>query len=118
MTSTTKRAINLLVVDDDSKFAQSFSSYDLTAREGWDVRTARDSNEALDQLDESIADIIVTKLNLPGDPGDLLLSTAKREYPNALRVLLIDPSDKSSVQTGTGLAHMYLESPIKPSELL
>ena len=106
MTSTTKRAINLLLVDDDSEFAQSISSHESTAREGWTVRTARDCNEALDQINESRADIIVTKLNLPGDSGDLLLSSAKREYPNALRFLLIDPSDKPSVQKGTGLAHM------------
>ena len=108
MTSTIKRAINLLFVDDDSAFAQSISSIESTARQGWTVRTARDCNEALDQLNESRVDIIVTKLNLPGDSGDLLLSTAKREYPNALRFLLIDPSDKPSVQKGTGLAHMYL----------
>ena len=118
MTSTTKRAINLLLVDDDSEFAQSISSHESTAREGWTVRTARDCNEALDQINESRADIIVTKLNLPGDSGDLLLSTAKREYPNALRFLLIDPSDKPSVQKGTGLAHMYLEAPIEASELI
>ena len=118
MTSTTKRAISLLLVDDDSEFAQSISSHESTAREGWTVRTARDCNEALDQLNESRADIIVTKLNLPGDSGDLLLSTAKREYPNTLRLLLIDPSDKSSFQKGTGLAHMYLEASIEASELV
>ena len=118
MTSTTKRAISLLLVDEDSEFAQSISSHESTAREGCTVRTARDCNEALDQLNESRADIIVTKLNLPGDSGDLLLSTAKREYPNTLRLLLIDPSDKSSFQKGTGLAHMYLEAPIEASELV
>ena len=97
MTSTTKRAISLLLVDDDSEFAQSISSHESTAREGWTVRTARDCNEALDQLNESRADIIVTKLNLPGDSGDLLLSTAKREFPNALRFLLIDPFGSLSI---------------------
>jgi HD-like signal output (HDOD) protein/CheY-like chemotaxis protein len=118
MTSVTKRAISLLVVDDDSKFAQSISEHDSIAREGWSARIARDSKEALDLLSKSRSDIVIAKLNLPGDSGDILLSHAKREHPNALRFLLIDPSDKSSVQKGTGLAHMYLKTPIDPGELI
>jgi len=118
MTSAPKRAISLLVVDDDSKFAQSISEHDSIAREGWSARIARDSKEALDLLSKSRSDIVIAKLNLPGDSGDILLSHAKREHPNALRFLLIDPSDKSSVQKGTGLAHMYLKTPIDPGELI
>ncbi len=61
--------------------------------------------------------MLVANLDLPKESGDVLLSKAKRDYPNSLRFLIHNPSDVGSLQKGTGLPHLYLETPITADEL-
>lgn len=118
MSLKAKRAISILIADTDSHFLDSISNTPSILNEGWLVRTAKDGDEALDLLKESPADIVVANILLPKTSGDLFLANAKRDFPNSLRFLLHERSDKDTLQKGTGLAHLYLEKPISPEDLV
>lgn len=82
MTSKPKKAVSILVADKDSRFLESISNASSIREAGWEVRVARDADEAMDKLGEAPADMLVANLDLPKETGDVLLSNAKRDYPN------------------------------------
>ena len=118
MSSEAKIAIKILIADKDPSFLDSISNAPSIIQEGWQLRTLQDGEEAAASLAEDQADIVLTSLDLPKTSGDILLSNVKREYPNSLRFLVHDQSDKESLKKGTGLAHLYIERPISPEDLV
>ena len=118
MSSEAKIAIKILIADKDPSFLDSISNAPSIIQEGWQLRTLQDGEEAAASLAADQADIVLTSLDLPKTSGDILLSNVKREYPNSLRFLVHDQSDKESLKKGTGLAHLYIERPISPEDLV
>ncbi len=117
MSPTAKRATSILVADTDSRFLESVSDSAAIRAEGWLVRTARNSEEAMSALKEAPTDIIIANLDLPKTGGDIFLANSKREFPNSLRILIHEESDTNSLQKGTGLAHRYIQKPFTPETL-
>lgn len=118
MSSKAKRAIKVLIADKDRAFLESIRNAQSIIKEGWQLRTVFDSDEALASLTSDPADIVLANLELPKSSGDMLLANVKRDFPNSLRFLLHEKADKDSLKKGTGLAHLYIEKPIEPDALV
>jgi len=114
MSSNSKRALKILIADKDAQFLGSMTDHPALKENGWEIRVAKDGDQANAELESSPADIVIAALDLPEASGAVLLANAKREAPNSLRLLLHEPADKHALQKGTGLAHRYLEKPISP----
>jgi CheY-like chemotaxis protein len=72
----------VLVVEDEELISEMIG--EALADSGFQVRTAADATEALEQLKEGFEpDVLFTDINLPGDmDGSLLAFAARRMKPN------------------------------------
>ncbi len=107
----------ILVVDDEARMS------DLIRRElednGHSVAIAGDGPSALDRLGESVFDLVVTDLKMPGMDGLELLQIMRREYPGTEVVLMTAyASAQTAVKAMKEGAYDYLTKPFEMDELL
>jgi DNA-binding NtrC family response regulator len=107
----------VLIVDDEE--GQRSALRDLLQRWGYDVLTATDGADALEQLRDAWVDAIVTDLNMPRLDGTGLLS-ALQNLPGAPPAIVLtafgDP-DKAVDTVHLLGAYWYLEKPVQPRML-
>ena len=71
--------LQILVVDDEPSLRTSLS---ISLRElGYDVRSAKDGFSALSEMRNTVPDILISDLNMPGMSGFELLSVVRRRFP-------------------------------------
>lgn len=69
---------NILIVDDDEIFRAML--VEMVQREGYQVSTATDGNTALNAIDQSRPDLIITDILMPEKDGiELIVELAQRE---------------------------------------
>lgn len=114
MTSETTQQItaSVLVVDDEG--ANRYSVCKTLRRVGYDVHEAASGEEALQQLERTQFDVVLTDIRMnPGMDGVELLRHIKQQSPDAIVILMTGfaslPSAVEAIRLG---AHDYL---IKPS---
>lgn len=69
----------LLVVDDEPSLRDLAS--DILTSEGYDVLTAKDGLDALNQLVDPLPDMIISDLTMPRMSGFELLAVVRRRFP-------------------------------------
>jgi chemotaxis protein histidine kinase CheA len=108
-----------LVVDDSLSVRKTLSQ--LLADAGYEVRTARDGFDALDQLSREKADIVLTDLEMPNLNG-LDLTRRLRETPafSALPVIMITSRGTDKHRAGAEQVGVsaYLTKPYSDGQLL
>lgn len=111
-------AKRLLVVDDDPGLLLAVS--ETLRAEGYEVKTARRGAEALTRVAESLPDLIISDIRMPGMDGYQLVKTL-RSNPRTRLVPIIFLTAKDEIAdriTGfrTGV-DAYLTKPFEPDEL-
>ena len=71
--------IKLLIVDDEPATRKLLSQ--IFGQMGHSVRTAQDGFSALEQIRESMPDVLLSDLHMPGMSGFELLSVVRRRLP-------------------------------------
>ena len=109
-------AYTILVVEDDATLRQQTAQ--LIEMWGYSVRTAEDTATALVVLERAPADIILTDLMLPDQPGYDLISWSQQRHP-ALPVLVMTAyaSLERAIEALKHGAYDCLLKPITPPEL-
>jgi CheY-like chemotaxis protein len=79
-------SVKILIVDDDDICRQLLR--EATLEDGIEVVLAGNGLEALERLNATGFDILITDLNMPGMDGFRLLSHARRIYPNILGIIV------------------------------
>jgi two-component system response regulator MprA len=69
-----------MVVDDEAANRELIS--DILASEGYDVVTAQDGVDALNQLTAPLPDVIISDLRMPRMSGFEFLAVVRRKYPD------------------------------------
>jgi DNA-binding NtrC family response regulator len=77
---------SVLVVDDDSLVNEL--AYETLHRAGYDCRTAHSAEEALAELNDREADIVLSDLKMPGMDGIELLKQVKRTTPDTIVIMI------------------------------
>lgn len=115
MAATTKPPI--LVVDDEREIL--FSLRGLLRRD-FEVFTAESGAEALRILQEHPIHVILTDQRMPEMTGVELLSRARGDYPQAVRIVFTGYADIKSVvdAINKGQIYRYLTKPWDPDELI
>jgi two-component system cell cycle response regulator len=86
-------APTVLIVDDDELVLERLQ--ELVAAAGYPVRTAANGIEALNSLQQSVASIVVTDLNMPGMNGlDLCRRIRERAWPGYVYIVLLTVRDE------------------------
>jgi DNA-binding response OmpR family regulator len=108
--------IKVLVVDDEPPMVELVRGY--LAREGWEVLTAGDGNEALVKARSEHPDVVVLDLMLPGVDG-IEVCRQIRTFSDAYVVMLTAKSEEVDKLIGLAVgADDYLTKPFSPRELV
>ncbi|NIN65749.1 MAG: response regulator [Anaerolineae bacterium] len=114
----------LLVVDDDPDILDAITT--ILATQPYDIRTARDGVECVDQVREDIPDLIILDLLMPKKDGFAVVREL-RENPKygKMPILILtsvrEDASRRRYELETGLAmdvQDYVEKPISPMDLL
>lgn len=113
--------MRVLLVDDERLLLASMTHALRAKRPDWEVQTARNGSEAMDQLRSRQIDILITDVQMPGMDGMALLRQVRLD-PELARlplVLISAQDDRSSIRQGMfSGADDYLTKPFSPEELI
>lgn len=109
--------VSLLIVDDDDMILRALRGN--LASEGWSVSTCNDPHAALRILEHAALDIIVSDFEMPGMSGVDLLAAARRQQPEARRILMTGHADRAVTirAINEGKISHYIEKPWNDDEL-
>ena len=106
----------ILIAEDDETARHVLES--VLGKHGYEVISASNAEQALEVLQKSPVDLIITDLHLPGASGIDLLKGARATYPEtAVVVMTAFGTVQTAVDAMKAGAYDYLTKPIHPYEL-
>ncbi|HEX8306420.1 MAG TPA: response regulator [Jatrophihabitans sp.] len=114
-----ERPARLLLVEDDDDIRALFSA--TLHRAGYRPRVVSSGQQALDQVDELVPDLVISDVSMPGLSGLDVCRTLKGQPRTAGTAVLLVSALSSQQDREAGLqagADDYLTKPIRPSLLL
>jgi len=111
----TQRKPTILIADDEEPTRRVLR---LNLQDRYNVLLARNGEEALQQLEQSAVDVLVTDMRMPGMDGLTLLRHVHKRWPE-LPVIVVTAygTIENAVEAMRQGAHDYLQKPIKLAEL-
>ncbi|HEX7052161.1 MAG TPA: sigma-54 dependent transcriptional regulator [Longimicrobiales bacterium] len=107
----------VLIVDDEASILDTLRI--LLRGEGFDVATAQGGREALELLDQTMPDVILTDIRMPGVSGlDLLAAIRERDVELPVILMTAQASLQSAMQAVNHGAFYYLQKPFSNGELV
>lgn len=106
----------VLVVEDNRETLDLLSR--LLRSRGMRVLTARDGLSALQILDETPVDAVVSDLHLPGPTGEMVLEFARRRRPRCRVILLSGWVTRRARARAEAVGAAILEKPAQIDELI
>ncbi|MFP4397984.1 MAG: sigma-54-dependent transcriptional regulator, partial [Desulfonatronovibrio sp.] len=107
----------ILIIDDEKNYLLILET--ILSEEGYGVTALNDPQMALDYLDESEVDVIVTDMKMPGISGQDILEHVRKNYPH-IPVLIMTAygSIDGAVEAMKCGAFDYISKPFSNNELL
>jgi CheY-like chemotaxis protein len=109
---------SILVVDDDDNMRRLIRT--ILERRGHEVSEARDGLEGLTRFEETLPDLVVTDIAMPGIGGMALIAELqRRQFPPKVLVVSgkqFQAQEKLSELAASGLVRL-LDKPFTPAEL-
>jgi DNA-binding NtrC family response regulator len=107
----------ILLVEDDPELRRSLGH--ILSQLAFDVEAVADGESALAQLKQSVFDALITDLQLPGVPGEEVITEAKSIYPDLIVMVITGHADISSAVRLMKLgASDYIQKPFLKDELI
>ncbi|MBI5180779.1 MAG: response regulator [Nitrospirae bacterium] len=111
-----RERIHILAVDDDREFLSLL--HDALKEDGYEIEMAGDTSEAMEKVEASPYDLILTDKNMPEPKGAELIYKIKTKRPNSKIIVLTAFGDVESYLELMNMGiYDYLTKPIKMSEL-
>ena len=108
--------VKILIVDDDDVYRELLK--DAIEELGVEVDLSMDGVEALEKLQLTPFDILLTDLNMPRMDGLKLLNHARQIYPNILTIIITGyGSLESAIQAIREGAYDYVQKPFKIEQI-
>lgn len=112
-----KNTITLLIVDDEAMIRNLLEK--ILSKEGYKILTAKDGLEALEVMESSKVDIVISDMKMPRMNGLELLKRIKKERPDIGVVIMTGYGDTYTVKDALLLgADEYITKPFKSYEML
>lgn len=110
-------SIKILVVDDDTSFCLLLKTF--LQKRGYDVVTAFNGNDALQELNKNFFDIVLTDIRLPDSDGlEILKSITQKGFKTQVILMTGYTDIKTAVNAMKIGAFDYVGKPINPDEIL
>ena len=107
----------VLFVDDEPQVLQGLRASLYARRKQWDMHFAQGGAKAIELMQDSHFDVLVTDLRMPGVDGATLVARARVDSPDTIRIVLSGYADEEQSQRLVSLAHRYLSKPCEPKRL-
>lgn len=101
----------ILFVDDEPRILDGLKRMLYPVRTKWEMVFASSGKQALELLDVSEFDLLITDMSMPVMTGLDLLHEVVKRHPQVMRVILSGTADEQSTLRSTTLAHQYLVKP-------
>lgn len=95
----------VMFVDDEPPVLKAMQRF--ARKFDWHVLTAQSGSEAIALMKNSLVDVVVSDMRMPGMSGDVFLSKVKDEFPETLRILLTGHADVKSLENAINHAGIY-----------
>jgi HD-like signal output (HDOD) protein/CheY-like chemotaxis protein len=109
--------IRIVFVDDELNILDGMRRAFHGMRSEWSMEFLSNGAAALESLDGTPADVVVSDMRMPGMDGWQLLAEVKKRYPQTVRLVLSGHADSTSVMRAVGTAQRYLAKPCASQEL-
>jgi two-component system response regulator AtoC len=107
----------ILIVDDDESLRESLAL--VLGAEGYETSLASSGEDALARLDDTLPDVVLCDLRMPGIDGLALLPDLARRRPDATLILMSAyGTEELALEAMRRGAYDYLAKPFQPSEVL
>ncbi len=103
--------MKILFVDDDRKILDGLQRMLRPMRGEWEMKFTESGQEALQLLEQSNFEVIVSDMRMPGMTGAQLFDEVSKRYPHVVRIILSGQSDKEAILQSVGTTHLYLSKP-------
>ena len=110
--------MRVLFVDDEPNVLSGLRRILRGQRNEWDMAFADGGQPALDAMDESPCDVVVSDMKMPGMDGAELLSKIQEKYPATIRIALSGETDNHMIYRCVQHAHQYLAKPCDADALV
>jgi len=111
------RSKKILVVDDESGIRCLLS--DVLLSSGFEVSTAKDGQESLDQLERSNFDLVITDINMPRLDGISMLKRMKKaRRKEKIIVMTANPLDRKLLAGDMPRVLTHLHKPFRMDSFL
>lgn len=107
----------ILFVDDEPNILQGLQRMLRPMRQEWDMTFAGSGSEALQILEKTNYEVVVSDMRMPGMDGAQLLADVQRLYPQTVRIILSGHSDRELILKSVGPAHQFLTKPCDAEDL-
>ena len=104
----------ILFVDDEPNILSGLKRMFRPMRKTMRFRFAQSVPEALEVMAEEQIDVVVSDMRMPGMDGTALLTTVKKQYPHAIRIILTGQADDTTIMRTIGVVHQLLTKPTDP----
>ncbi|MEP7065377.1 MAG: HD domain-containing phosphohydrolase [Gemmatimonadota bacterium] len=113
---TDRRAVRVLLVDDEEAIRQSLSTF--LSRSGYEVETAVSATQALEMLDGGAYTLMLSDIRMPGMTGVELVPRALASNPDLAIVMLTAVNDAPTATEALSRGAMgYLTKPVELPDL-
>lgn len=108
--------VRILVVDDEEMLCDML--FDVLSQAGYTVKTARDGNDAIAQIENEPFEIVITDLKMPGMSGLELLQRVQKINPDICVLIITTYSTVESAVNAMKLgAYDYICKPFELDEI-
>jgi DNA-binding NarL/FixJ family response regulator len=107
----------ILFVDDESGILFGLKNLLRKQRHRWEMVFAEGAEAALELLDASPFDVIVSDMRMPGMDGPELLGRVKERHPHVVRLILSGHADREAIQRALPVAHQFVAKPCEADSI-
>lgn len=110
--------IRILFVDDEKRVLNGIRRMLRPLVNRWEMHFAESATQALDILETSAVDVLISDIRMPGMDGAALFDEVRKRYPTVVRVALTGHTGQDLVAMTAKRAHQFLAKPCAREELI
>ena len=109
---------SIVFVDDDQNVLNGLRRRIFAKRPNWSIRFFASAQDALADLEENPADVIISDMRMPVMDGAEFLRIISKRYPHTSRILLSGYADEAAIENGTAATHHFLAKPCTDTDII
>lgn len=110
--------MHVMFVDDESRVLSGIERTLAMQDNDWECRFAESGQQALAQLEEQAADVVISDMRMPFMDGAELLGRIRDRWPATMRIILSGYSDREATLRMLDVAHQFIAKPCNNGVLL